>query len=397
MNMDELDDFLNNNDNSAPVSYNAKTVALDEKFFETDDNNIPNIENKNNYSIDEDFLNNDDNSAPICYNASQIKTVTFDEEFFETDDNKTTNIENKNNYSIDEDFLNNDEVNNNSNSEVKVNEFLDDSFLVTTTDTEKHTKHKNNSEISLKNNTTDGDFLSWLDTNDTTSNTIIQSSIDKKEIVDDFFDEVFGEDILKSKSITYSSGSNNELENQIQSIISSSFPDIDQLKIICVKAGYVPRKFRGKIWNLLLTNATTEDEEAEFWRPNGNEIEKMKQMLLDTNAAIEQVKDTIYEPSSMEQACIDMQEIILLYCIRRKIEYQSYFSDMLSPMIVSPYPFSRAIASSCFYALCTEFVSYITLPVCHIQYVYVTMHLLDLFIYLCICLYIYTIIIACSI
>ena len=69
----------------------------------------------------------------------------------------------------------------------------------------------------------------------------------------------------------------------------------------------------------------------------------------------------MYSPTDLEQTEIDMSDILLLYCMRRKKIYRRFYSSILSPLLVTPMPSSRALASSCFYVLCSDFIPLINL------------------------------------
>lgn len=224
-----------------------------------------------------------------------------------------------------------------------------------------------NSESDLKNGIQDNDedFLLWL--GDSKSSPAKGDSGVSKNVVDDFFEEVFGDDLKSPKSLQSSSNSDEKkYENEIEKQLNAVFPDMGVLKSLLLRRGFIPRLYRGKIWNLLLTQSSNEDEEAEFWRPNGLENVNTKEMDSDCDAAIKRVRGTPFHPPAIDQSRIDLQDILILYCLRKKTPYKPYLCDLLAPMIVSPYPFSRAVASSCFYAFATQYIPYINLQ--HVQY-----------------------------
>ena len=71
---------------------------------------------------------------------------------------------------------------------------------------------------------------------------------------------------------------------------------------------------------------------------------------------------------SVEQSQVaeDMKDIIMLYCVRKEIKYSSYLCDILSPLMLATKNLSKSLASSCFYALNTQFFPIISLPVINI-------------------------------
>lgn len=316
--MDDFEDFLNNTTSFKPVESN----------LQISNNSDLDFLNVNSPNDNADSENSNANSVVKSQSDAHEVTLSQELDFLSTSPHKdtTTGIE---------------------HSTKKTNDDLD--FLSSPT--------KNNPVVSLdtKVQVDEGEFMTWLDKDAAVSNPI------KKNIMDDFFDEVFGDDGPKS---TFSTEIvDRGLEDEINTILSSSFPDVENLKITLQKAGYVPRRCRGKVWNLILTGGTAEDEEAEFWHPTERETDSIPQIQIDCSDVVDRASHSIQAPPSIDQAETDIRDILLLYCVRRKADYDSMLCHQLVPMILSPYPFSRAIASSCFYAFCSAFTAYITLQV----------------------------------
>lgn len=228
----------------------------------------------------------------------------------------------------------------------------------------------------------DNDFMSWLNespakasgvgsaikTTPTLLNMQSNSLLPTMEIpsnnasVDSFFDEVFGEE--KDKSAPPSPIKSNDhklLEKDIAEIVHSSFPDVSQLKDVLLQAGYIPSNLRGPVWSLLLTGSCTEDHEAVLYRPNVAEVTDGERIASDCQAIVSiNFPGTSGSASSMER---DLFDILALYCVRRQVEYNHLFCNMLVPMLATNQPMSRAFASSCFYSLVSEFVPMVNLQV----------------------------------
>eukprot|EP01036_Dinobryon_divergens_P003703 gene3703-4905_t len=72
--------------------------------------------------------------------------------------------------------------------------------------------------------------------------------------------------------------------------------------------GFIPSSLRGQIWSLLLTGSCTEDQEAEFWRANGKELEDHDALVADCDAIVDNTLSlgSLSSPPDAEQARIDM-------------------------------------------------------------------------------------------
>ena len=139
----------------------------------------------------------------------------------------------------------------------------------------------------------------------------------------------------------------------LKEILSSSFPDLQALRILCTNSGYVPNELRGKVWCLLLQDSFfIEDHEVESWNflQNRCDIENSAELINDVNI----ISKSYIHLTNLKS---DLLSIIGLFCIRRNIRYHSIFCQILLPMLTSSsFPLSRVIASSCFYTLCSNFL-----------------------------------------
>jgi hypothetical protein len=237
------------------------------------------------------------------------------------------------------------------------------------------------------------DFLSWLDD----SNPIVPSSDDHTTsaashgVMDDFFEEVFGEKSSESlrqnstmsqtssasgpstpNNFSTSANSTKRFDSILRAEASSAFPDLSRIRDVIFGAGYLPQSCRGQVWSVLLSGSSgAEDQEAEFWRPSGRDenIENYAQLRSDCEALVKRATEKLnlaQKPTNPLQCKDDLHDILLLACIRRKAAYRSLLCDILSPLIFVPAPYSppsRALSSSCFYSLSNTFIPLINLPV----------------------------------
>lgn len=187
--------------------------------------------------------------------------------------------------------------------------------------------------------------------------------------VDNFFDEVYGKSPIyaSSQSITETDILEVSLEDKIKSIIRSNFPDIEQLRQLIHEYGYIPITLRAQIWSLLLTETCIEDDEITHYddSTNGIQFDKKQVIIADCNAVVNINTTTgTMNKSELEVVRKDMQDILLLYCQRRKVDYKSVLCRILSTLLVTGnanHRFSRAVASSCFYSIASEFLPLLNL------------------------------------
>lgn len=187
-----------------------------------------------------------------------------------------------------------------------------------------------------------------------------------RESMDSFFNDVFGSPSPSSKQHksldAVSEGEEQSYDEQVLSIVQSSFPDIQQLKRIICEAGYIPNKLRAQVWALLLNESCVEDEEARHYHTEGVEFENQQALVSDCSAVIASatVKLSAAEAEVLRK---DMHDILALYCQRRSIAYSTILCRLLSPLLVVPERASRTMSSSCFYTLASDFIPLINLNV----------------------------------
>eukprot|EP01042_Synura_sphagnicola_P004181 gene4181-5281_t len=179
------------------------------------------------------------------------------------------------------------------------------------------------------------DFLSWLETSDTTKLSVLPPTTENANAMDDLFDEVFGDDGTNTSIISVTG-----LEQEIGDVIRSSFPDIGKLKTLVQSAGHIPSAMRGQIWNLLLSGGSAEDQEAEFWRRNGSELRNYNELDSDCDAIVDKYAATVIDT---EQAATDMKDVLTLYCQRRGTDYNPFLCSLLAPLLLNPQPLSRSL------------------------------------------------------
>lgn len=162
-----------------------------------------------------------------------------------------------------------------------------------------------------------------------------------------------------------------DFDQQIDTILKSSFPNISKLKdIITRHMGYIPDLQRGPIWNLLLTGQLSEDFEAtsvgsSSMVENENKVVNIDKLVTDVEEIIcntflfqhhhQQQQNSVSDKTVLKQS---LQNIIVLYCTRKQVPYQSYLLSLLAPLLTSYEPIPVSIASSCFYNLVTDFIPF---------------------------------------
>jgi hypothetical protein len=187
----------------------------------------------------------------------------------------------------------------------------------------------------------------------------------------------------------------------MRQILDSSFPDSERIRNLLIELRYVPPHLRGQLWALLLCGRVEEDTEAIGYRAvddweivddvKGSEYMNRSQLAADceailcrgtNNITIDRENDTNEtdtglglelglnsssgggscsvwgDPQSMRRNLIDL---LSFYCERRQVDYNHLYCHLLAPMFAPPAPLTRGIASTCFYALATEFVPLVNL------------------------------------
>ena len=256
------------------------------------------------------------------------------------------------------------------------------------------------------------DFLSWLGDTDSVSpikslnlvtldkshltpNTAEKSGSDKS--MDNFFDEVFGDDIDTGKNVQLPTKSNLRVdvaaangvasssdvsssgqsefqslkypsltrsistEEEVFGTVDSTFPDVPRLRTLLLEAGYIPGAIRGKVWCILLNGFFVEDQEAKDFRCTGIELANFEELKADCDAVINSRVGSLWIPPDIEASRASLKDILVLYCVRREIEYHHVLCNILAPLLVSPHPMPRGLSYSCFYALCSGFIPMINL------------------------------------
>jgi hypothetical protein len=212
----------------------------------------------------------------------------------------------------------------------------------------------------------DEDFLAWLDTK---PNPAVQSGpvAQREGSYDGASPSMNLESLGTISGASFSqpkkSSEQVKYENEILKVVNSSFPDVDALRSMVSARGFVPGALRGQVWSLLLHGACSEDHEVEFWQSNGGELENYAAIVRDCEAWLELALSRGY--LSAPGAARDLVDVVVLYCVRRNIPYRSIYCDVLASMVLCVNPISRALASSCFYHLCSEMLRPAAdLPVC---------------------------------
>jgi hypothetical protein len=205
----------------------------------------------------------------------------------------------------------------------------------------------------------DDDFLAWLDTKHPAvqsgpgaqpdgSHNSASPSANLESLGTGFSASSFNQPKKSSEQVKY--------ENEILKVVNSSFPDVDALRSMVSSRGFVPGALRGQVWSLLLHGTCSEDHEVEFWQSNGQELDNYAAIVRDCEAWLElaQARGYLSASTASSSAARDLVDVVVLYCVRRNIPYRPVYCDVLASMVLCLNPISRALASSCFYHLCSD-------------------------------------------
>jgi hypothetical protein len=149
-----------------------------------------------------------------------------------------------------------------------------------------------------------------------------------------------------------------ELEILCDGIVHSVFPDVQFLRTKCIEGGFIPSKYRGEIWSLLLNGGVLRDEESF---DHTNEQINYRE-IHDTFAyALMRWHSHGSRFEASPHLVDDLSDILALFCKRMNLQFHKesdlYLCNILLPLLSSsPLPIPRSLASSCFYALCTSFL-----------------------------------------
>jgi hypothetical protein len=234
----------------------------------------------------------------------------------------------------------------------------------------------------------DNDFLKWLsDVNDSSNSSGSKVVVNKDQTIDttdketikplsmdNFLDEVFGDQAISLKALHTSKVVTQSISFPIEEakkpkidylieleiLLNSKFPDVEKMRILLLRhIGYVPKKFRGRLWNFLLTGNSIEDGEASSSGQSNCNFSNSKIMMSHIKQLSKSIT-TIDENSYLYKSFV---RILELYYSRRQVEYDHYYSILLSPILLSTEPMKLSLASSCFYNLASEFIPLISLKV----------------------------------
>ena len=168
---------------------------------------------------------------------------------------------------------------------------------------------------------------------------------------DRFFNDVFGNETTAPNVIEHNKSEEKSFERKVKEIISSPFPDIGRLRQVIDEAGHIPAHLRVQVLLLLLTGSCNSDEEAQNF--NATEVDKYHYSNLVSDCeGLVKACTVDNDPNMIEH----MEDIIILYCQRRSIEYKNLFSRILLSIYASDVNTPKSIASSCFYALASNFL-----------------------------------------
>jgi hypothetical protein len=410
--MDDIDDFLADleslDDNSVKIDNNTTTTTTntnqtttttsDEEFddifgglLSTNDKSIDDTSKKENLL---DHLDREISIEEITNSTDINENNDSNNKDEEINDTSILEIDNDNNFnssildSSSSPIINNNNLTNNDNNNKADDGFDFESWL----DEEKPTSPKMKITPNLLPSKLD---LSSSNVTNTTNTTKETSKV--TTTLDSFFDEVFGGETEKSKSPTFLSPRTprrliKNYEVELSEIVDSSFPDVVLLRNAILDAGYIPSKLRGEIWCLLLTGSNIEDFEVNQFSSADANIDNQSRILNDCHAVVTQWFDqSNCSPSSSQlkqlndenedikssdiaQLTNDMYDIIVLYCVRKEVGYNNLYCTLLAPLLLTSTPSSRALSSSCFYSIASQFVPMVNLQPAALELAIETVH-----------------------
>jgi hypothetical protein len=147
----------------------------------------------------------------------------------------------------------------------------------------------------------------------------------------------------------------------ITKLTSSSLANVTQLKQLLQYLGRVPIEMRGRVWSILVAGSCTEDFEAKHFRSSKGDIGAAYERTMTEDIATVLTKCEGLTATDTKRCEKDLRDLLVLYCLRHDTEYHSILCHILAPLVVSHMPTPRAIAYSCFYSLCKDFVPLINL------------------------------------
>lgn len=121
--------------------------------------------------------------------------------------------------------------------------------------------------------------------------------------------------------------------SELDAIIHSGFPDTAQLRQLIFEAGYIPESHRHSVWTLLLTGNCVLDEEAKNYTAGAGAISDQQLVKADCTALLS-LSDIALSAQEAEQITASMCNIIILYCVRRSVRYNSVMSKVLAPLMI---------------------------------------------------------------
>lgn len=183
-----------------------------------------------------------------------------------------------------------------------------------------------------------------------------ENHTDGTKTVDNFFNDVFG---TKQNNVLngFEEHTFKTLSEQIEEIVASPFPDIGKLRQLIDEEEHIPQSVRARVLLLLLTGSCLGDDEAQKFSATEADRRHYSHLVDDCETLVKSCG------ISNIQIAEQMKDIIILYCQRRSADYRNVFSRILLSVFGNRGAVPKSIASSCFYALSSNFLPMIGLQV----------------------------------
>lgn len=147
-----------------------------------------------------------------------------------------------------------------------------------------------------------------------------------------------------------------EVQSDINAILQSSFPDLQKLRKLLMEARYIPTDKRCHIWNTLLTGSSIEDLEAKYYhfKMEDAQSKNFSNLLDDVESVMKRTKGLA--ANEIDALKHDLTDIISLFCLRKDVDYNPLFLQLLAPLAIeSKSHFPKTVISSSFYNFVENF------------------------------------------
>ena len=198
------------------------------------------------------------------------------------------------------------------------------------------------------------------------------------QLLDNFFDEIFGQSdkdkqagvaapaaagpaavaLTAPVAAAACSSAYNfaRFEADVEDVVCARAPALPRLTSLLLQGGYVPPALRGRVWCLLLTGSCS--GAGDDTGVSSTQLEA--HLPPATLAALQADCDALAreaDAAGAGRASLrgDLFDVVGLFCLRRECRYSPLLCRLVAPMLLGAAPFTRGAASTCLYALASEF------------------------------------------